>query len=344
MISFEAGLLGVQHGGIGREAESLLRALEVEQLPLTLLTWPGDKHPTSPSPRYSQRLPRRIALALGLISRRAIPLHTPRDSTLFLPQVLPFTQKQSRGSILVRVHDLFPLTHPEWFTAKAAALFKISLAELIKNNALFLSDSRASELELLRIYPKARSLGVLHCYIPPFSESESCGTCLGCTFESGEKFFISVGTIEPRKNYDFLIELAGKLPGIRIAIVGRLGWKSDETLRNLQGTSGLHYLGSICDGSLRKLYASATAFLSPSLDEGFNIPAFEAKRFGLPLILSDIPVHRELHPDEKLIAVRDISAWVNALRLSTFTRSARVLPTFEQYAAELKEVISRNRL
>ena len=340
MISFEAGLVGVQHGGIGREAESLLRALQSEAIPLTLLTWPGqtvDSLSHAVPRQISRPLPRRIALGIALLMKRALTLRTPDKSTLFLPQVLPFKQKRSHGPIVVRLHDLFPITHPEWFTAKASALFKISLDQLVKNRAYFLCDSRSSELELLALHPSARSLGVLHCYIPPFTESKECGDCLGCTFDATKKFFIAVGTIEPRKNYNFLVELVTSAPEIRIAVVGRPGWKSEATLSSLRNTGGIHYLEKVCDGSLKKLYENAGAFLSPSLDEGFNIPAFEAKRFGLPLILSDIPVHREMHPHEKLLGISNTSGWITALRGESYEKTVRELPSFADYSKSLVE-------
>jgi glycosyltransferase involved in cell wall biosynthesis len=329
VIAFETGLLGVGHGGIGREAISLFAALEQSD-EVIALTW-RDGH-SQLEPAVKQRISRKLAMAFTYVTGRSWRLRTPSGSMLLLPQVLPFT---GRGTIVVRLHDLFPLTNPEWFTDRSVKLFAHSLRNLVRNGAYFLCDSETSESELLRLYPAARSLGVVHCYIPPLKSALECGTCHGCTFDFSSKFFLSVGTVEPRKNYPFLISLVRKYPQFRIAVVGRPGWKSEETLHNLRTTPGISYLEYICDGALKKLYSSAHAFLSPSLSEGFNIPACEAEQFGLPVLLSDIAVHRELHPEEELLPLGDIDIWKSAMTINFVKREPKVFPTFEEYAVEI---------
>jgi glycosyltransferase involved in cell wall biosynthesis len=114
---------------------------------------------------------------------------------------------------------------------------------------------------------------------------------------------LAVGTIEPRKNYDFLLtfweEMHSKIDGItRIVIVGKPGWKSKETQARLAYNSKLNlvWLKNSCDGSLCFFYQNARFFISTSKDEGFNLPALEARQlYGLPVILSDIPIHHEIH-------------------------------------------------
>jgi len=84
-------------------------------------------------------------------------------------------------------------------------------------------------------------------------------------------------------------------------IVGRKGWKSRKIIAAITAAtrnSNVFWLKNVCDGSLNVLYQNAQAFISSSLDEGFNLPALEARaNFRLPLILSDIPVHQEYHSD-----------------------------------------------
>ena len=333
MIAFETGLLGVGHGGIGREAVSLYSALQRYD-EVVALTWPDGQLQVDPA--LNQRIQRKVAMGFTYLTGKSWRLRTPRGSTLFLPQVLPFTGK---SDVVVRLHDLFPITNPEWFTGRSTKLFTRSLRNLVRNGAYFLCDSHTSEIELLKLYPEAKTLGVAHCYIPPLKSAEECGKCHGCTFDYSSKFFLSVGTIEPRKNYPFLVSLVRKYPQFHIAVVGRPGWKSDEVLFNLRNTPGIAYLEYICDGALKKLYASAHAFLSPSLSEGFNIPACEAEKFGLPVLLSDIEVHRELHPEEELLPLGDITVWKSAMAINFVKREPKVFPTFEEYAAEINQLL-----
>jgi hypothetical protein len=55
------------------------------------------------------------------------------------------------------------------------------------------------------------------------------------------------------------------------------------------------WIDDCCDGSLSQLYIDSLAFISTSKDEGFNIPAFEARQLGKPIYLRDIDVHHEFH-------------------------------------------------
>lgn len=334
MIAFETGLLGLGSGGIGREAESTFNALAGEEL--LSLTWRDG--PSVNGESRSQFVPRKFALGYAYLTGRLFRLRTPKGATLYLPQVLPF---KGGGEIVVRLHDLFPVTNPEWFTSKSVRIFSRALRGLVKADAQFLCDSSTSEAELLRLYPQAKSLGVLHCYIPPLTGADRCGKCHGCSFDTNQRFFLSVGTIEPRKNYPFLISFVKKHSQFTIVVVGRPGWMSDEVLYNLRNTPGIHYLERICDGSLKNLYSTAHAFLSPSLSEGFNIPACEAEQFGLPVLLSDIPVHRELHPNEELIPLGDMPAWKAAMSINHVKREVKVFPTVEEYAADVKKLLQR---
>jgi hypothetical protein len=89
----------------------------------------------------------------------------------------------------------------------------------------------------------------------------------------------------------------------QLLIVGGKGWKCGRLLDSFRYSNSklnqdIIWLDSCCDGALTVFYANSKAFVSTSLDEGFNLPAMEAREFfWLPLILSNIPVHRELHSD-----------------------------------------------
>jgi len=143
-----------------------------------------------------------------------------------------------------------------------------------------------------------------------------CGTCSGCLFiRSATRIdFLAVGTLEPRKNYSFLIDIFTN-PAVtsNLIIVGRLGWRSKRLKYKLVNQNQVYWINSCCDGALNEIYQSARAFLSASLDEGFNIPVFEAKEVGLPLILSDISVHKEFHKDEILLSPFDSGAWIEII-------------------------------
>jgi glycosyltransferase involved in cell wall biosynthesis len=118
------------------------------------------------------------------------------------------------------------------------------------------------------------------------------------------KYALAVGTIEPRKNLSLLLQL-WKKNDVNFAeienliIVGKYGWKSRALRKQLNDpTSDLLWIDSCCDGALRLYYERAKMFVNLSFNEGFDMPSHEAALiFRLPLILSNIPVHREFFSD-----------------------------------------------
>jgi glycosyltransferase involved in cell wall biosynthesis len=115
-------------------------------------------------------------------------------------------------------------------------------------------------------------------------------------------YFLTVGTVEPRKNLPALVRAflslkrGGRLsPEYALVIVGGRGWRGRQlhTLLAESVTQGVHWLGFIPDEDLAALYAGARAFVFPSLYEGFGIPVAEARACGARAVATDIPELRE---------------------------------------------------
>jgi glycosyltransferase involved in cell wall biosynthesis len=130
-----------------------------------------------------------------------------------------------------------------------------------------------------------------------------------------------VGTIEPRKNLNFLIDVISrvreKIPDVKLLIVGRFGWGSEDILKKVQGldlNSSIEFLGVVSDDKLNQLFASSTAFVFPSLSEGFGLPPVEAMTAGCPVISSNAGALIETVGDGGvLLSPHDFDGWVNAI-------------------------------
>lgn len=275
--------------GIGNDMQTILRNFHKIGIKLTFTNSPTKK----------------IAKIAQLIS---FIIRGPKDrqgvNFAYCPQVLPRRYKLQH---LVRVHDIFPISNPEWFKLTSRLFFKIALKSHLQSYILF--DSETSKNEYFKFVGKLESdrYSVLHCKIREFTQIQPCGHCKACKdieILSNSKFAISVGTIEPRKNYNFLIDhwnqnLDYEETLMPLYVVGSYGWKSKLVKRKLQNNnSNVIWLGKICDSSLETLYLTAQFFVSASKAEGFNLPVQEALFFGLPVVLSDIAVHRELYGNE----------------------------------------------
>lgn len=120
----------------------------------------------------------------------------------------------------------------------------------------------------------------------------------------GKKYILCVGTIEPRKNHKFLLDVFENYlfkQGISLVLVGRIGWNVSSLVQRIENSEYLdkqlfHFTG-LNDQTLDYLYDHAVALAFPTHGEGFGLPMIEAFEKGLPVIASDIPVLREVGGD-----------------------------------------------
>ena len=285
-IFFDGSFLD-KSGGIARESNAVLNHLSKDT---QVVTYKNQKL-IFENQILVDRTIRQVNFKAAFTKR---PIFYPSEvnATILQPQVMPI-KLSGNGTRFIRLHDLFPITNPEWFPYRQSIFFKKSIP-CKAENIFFICVSYYTQEIFLRIFPEFKSRSeVLYCNTNNSFPEVSCGICEGCNFDTGLRYCLSVGTIEPRKNYQYLLSEIPENWSYKLVIVGKYGWKSSSILR--QNVSGVSWLRSVCDGALKRLYESAEAYISASLDEGFNLPAFEARNFGIPLYLSDIPVHKELH-------------------------------------------------
>lgn len=289
--------------GIGRDSKFMVEWLSAN-FECEVVDWP----------RLLDRKPsyrRKILLGLRLVFGERIHLPNAFQGALYQSQLGPLIPGEEIRVWIVRLHDLFPVTNPEWFRWWATKIFKSSLSLAVKRNAIFLCDSISTENELKRLYNnETLNTFVIPCRLPN-EITIKCGLCDGCRSMQtilDKKYFLSVGTVEPRKNYSFAISVWKEVrsnfdSAPNLIIVGRPGWKTQRIQRRLQQArkEGVLWFSNCCDGALETLYAQTEGLISFSHAEGFDFPPMEARQKYLKsLILSDIPVHREFHNDSAM--------------------------------------------
>jgi len=254
------------------------------------------------SKHYLQsRLFHKVVSFLALFGIRA-NLRSKEFDFIFLPQVGQLFRHSKTTPYVIRVHDVFPVTNPEWFRLLPRWNFRKALIISVRHKkVLYLCNSKTTQKNLLNAFPdKSLKTLVYPCQVSAMNV-KNCLECSACMTREvlPNKFLLMVGTIEPRKDYAFILGVIKKL-GVRsppIIVVGRVGWKSKETVRDLEHSNKVIWYKDACDGSLIHLYQAAVAFISTSLDEGFNLPAAEAHQFGTPLLLRNIEIHQEFHSE-----------------------------------------------
>ena len=120
-------------------------------------------------------------------------------------------------------------------------------------------------------------------------------------------YILFLGTIEPRKNVNVLLDAYEQLPlSIReeydLVIAGSPGWGDGGALRRLRsGAAGVEYLGYVAENDLPGLTAGATVFVYPSLYEGFGLPVAQAMAAGTPVITSNVSSLPEVGGDSAIL-------------------------------------------
>jgi glycosyltransferase involved in cell wall biosynthesis len=173
----------------------------------------------------------------------------------------------SRVPLVVTVHDLAVLRHPEWFNRWTAAYSRFAVPRVVRaaSRLIAVSDFTKRELvDLLAVEP-----GRVH-VIPNGVE-----TSFGPEGRPADgDYVLAVGTLEPRKN---LRRIAEAVDG-ELRVVGAPGWGGVEPPANVT------WLGRVDDDELAALYRGARCLVYASLYEGFGIPVAEALACGCPVV------------------------------------------------------------
>lgn len=254
-------------------------------------------------------------------SESAMYLHTSHSQLNHRSRFAWLQQNKVQSSFLI--HDVIPIDYPEFCSPGAlprhlARLSTVSeIASLLLVNSDFTKRRLKEQLATheLRIPEIVRiPLGVDTWFLsrdrlePP----------------SAAPYFVCVGTIEPRKNLNFLLSVWRRLverlgpQTPRLVLAGRRGWENENVIDVLDRSQTLApYLAEVSDltdAGLASLIAGARAVIAPSLVEGFDLPLAESLAVGTPALASDIPAHREVGGDfADYLDPIDGRGWIDAL-------------------------------
>ncbi len=197
----------------------------------------------------------------------------------------------ARERVVLYVHDLFLITRPQDLGQKAKLYMARPFGWAVRGLKHFLVNSEKTRAELL---PFVRSDARIALYRP--------GVRNVFSLASGERAtrperpqpvkIVSLGTVEPRKNYRAAAAVVAALDrllpgGAELHIAGREGWGNDAEILNGLPVVRLH--GYLSLESARELIESADLYLTTSHDEGLGLPLLEVQYAGLPVVA---PVRR----------------------------------------------------
>lgn len=252
----------------------------------------GESVPARFTKRWVSENPfRRLGLDIPLSLRRDRPdvLHVQYTGPLFcsVPMV-------------VSVHDVSYLEHPEYFTRFRAMQLRLTVARTVRKAARIVTPSEFSRRAIIDAYqlPPEKVQVIPNAVSAAFRpvQRDTASALVTEKFGIMGPFVLTVGDLQPRKNHLGLIkafaELMRNCPDLphHLVLVGKQTWFT-PTVRRAAAKSGvanrIHFTGWVSDDDLRYLYGACELFVFPSFYEGFGLPILEAMACGRAVACSN---------------------------------------------------------
>jgi glycosyltransferase involved in cell wall biosynthesis len=342
-------------GGVGRATVATAAALDqrpdLDVVGVAAAHRPGSQPALDPPvPVVHHRLPRPVLYRSWHHLGRPDPTTRtgPVDVVWAGAMAIPPTARP----LLVTVHDLAFLDHPQWSTRRGLAFFRRSWELTTARAALVVVPSVAVQADCARHGLEPERVVVVPWGTDtrpvPADEVAAVRRELGLP----ERFVAWVGTAEPRKNLDGLVAAMAEVD-LPLVVVGPAGWlvRPAEVLAPLGSRAVV--LGAIAEDRKRAVLAAATVFAFPSLAEGFGLPVLEAMAQGTAVVTSAGTATAEVAGDAAVVvapgevaalaaAIGDLAADDERRRVLGAAAAARAAGfTWEATAAGYRHALER---
>ncbi len=242
----------------------------------------------------------RLKYLLHINSRSFLRKMEAYDLVHFTNFVIPF--RKCKTKYAVTIHDLSAFVSKESFSSFSSLYYRIMIRHSIKHADLLFTDSDTMKQEIINRFGlrdehvKIGYSGITN------DEKRTIQRAPGFGLRQKE-YFLYVGTIERRKNLAYVINaffnLKSENPSIKtkLCLAGRDGFGAEELhsmVEQSEHRDDVVFTGYISDEDRDALYSNSLAFVFPTSYEGFGVPQLECMKYGIPSMLSDIPVLREI--------------------------------------------------
>ncbi len=214
------------------------------------------------------------------------------DLTVFFNYLTPGGLK---GKNMITVYDLVSERFPETMDARNRRLLRGHLQDSASRASSVLTISEFSKREIMDVLKvPEENIFVGYCGVDTGFYTPGAGfeTEIGKKHDLG-RYILYVGTLEPRKNINTLVEAFGKIsagfPDVKLVLAGGLGWQPDATLAAILNSpcrDRIVRTGYISNEEKRDLLRNALFFVFPSIYEGFGMPVTEAMACGTDSVIS----------------------------------------------------------
>ena len=272
---------------------------------------------------------RALPARLGAMLKRELP-----EGTAYLNvghsnlsrKVLGGVKAIPGARITVLIHDMIPLDFPQFQRDGTVEVFRQKMTVAMDHADHLIFNSQDTARRVRHHFGDAPPGTVAH---------------LGCEDEKlraaltrpkppvKRPYFVALGTIEPRKNHGFLLDLWDQMEGDErpdLRIIGARGWKNEavfQRLDSLAQNARISELQGLQDAEVFDQIRGAAGLLMPSLAEGYGLPLLEAAALGTPILANDLPVYREFLENIPVYAsVNDRYLWLRTIKRMTAEHEA----------------------
>ena len=283
----------------------------------------------NPKRRAAESALRRLAIARVRKSglARMLAQHLP-DGVIYLnvghtnlnPTIFDALHNIHHARAHVLIHDMIPLDFPQYQRPGTVERFEARMRAVAAKADLVIYNSAKSQRDAERFFEDWGRVPdglVAHLGIEePIPDANALPPGLDLT----SPYFVTTGTIEPRKNHALLLDIWEKLAQEKdtppkLYIIGRRGWNKEAVFARLDAKpEGIIELNGLNDGAMAALVKDARAALFPSLAEGFGLPPCEAALLGTKVVVNDLSATREILANIPIYAdATDMYRWVKII-------------------------------
>lgn len=223
---------------------------------------------------------------------------------------IPYRHKHLK--LITTIHDLTFQLYPQTLPVYKRIYYAHNFTRSICRSHCLITDSGAIKEQILQQYSLEPDkvdvipLGVSSRWAELPSQANQ-SEILKANNLGSKEYFLHVGTLEPRKNISQLLLWWSRWKKetdhpARLILAGNKGWGASDLLSRIKKAPDVYYAGNVDFQSLQALYLNAVALLSLSHYEGFGLPLAEAAYYNIPLVVSNIPVYREIRNTDRYMA------------------------------------------
>lgn len=297
-------------------------------------------------------------ISISARRRQAIYVNVSHEG-LHQPSTLRRLVSRRKLAPIYLVHDLIPIDHPEYVRPGHAVKHAARIEAISTTAAAAIVNSMQTKQDLLK-HVRRHNGDIDKVVVAPLGVDLRFAPQTVNDLQS-DPYFLIIGTIEPRKNHLFVLQVWRTLvqwfgaAAPKLVIVGRRGWENENVIDMIERCEqiGDHVIecGRVPDAVLHRLFIGARAVLFPSFAEGYGLPLVEGLSCSVPVICSDLPVFHELgHGIPEYLDPLDGPGWLDMIvdyaqpnsprREAQMARLARFkAPTWDRHFDIFDEVV-----